>query len=435
MSTSDADSDSVNPHYLDHVVETAGKREVEASEDIIASNGMKLLAKGARIAPEVRERLLQHKLAKPLEDCVRVVDGVIPEAFGPMAEELLDQHALLAALCANERAQPVPVSLGKLRLTMPVQSLLTVYSDYQGDRLRHTVGVAMLSMALARRLFPGDVDRHRLLAFAGLVHDVGELYIDPQFLKRGARLQPEQWRHIVTHPVVGHRVLKNMEGAGREVAEAVLLHHERLDGFGYPRGVAGDRFTLNGQILAIAEWLMALIESGLTPLTRARVATQLITGEFDPALVEEVTAAAFTSDEPINTLATPAPLDDAVPRVARIVQTLHRFAKTRDWIDERIAAARGERRATLEAGVQRMLRIQMAFSSTGLNAASPEQILSELGSLQDPQLQLEVTTIVCELEWRLRELERETLQRATRAGPEALDEMRELIGRLLGTVG
>ena len=144
LNTSEAAPEAVNAHYLNHVVETAGKREVEASEDIIASNGIKLLAKGARIDPEVQERLLQHKLSKPLEDCVRVVDGVIPEAFGPIAEELLDQHALLAGLCATDRAQPVPESLSRLRLTMPVQSLLTVYADYQGYRLSHTVRVAML---------------------------------------------------------------------------------------------------------------------------------------------------------------------------------------------------------------------------------------------------------------------------------------------------
>jgi HD-GYP domain-containing protein (c-di-GMP phosphodiesterase class II) len=434
LNTSEAAPEAVNAHYLNHVVETAGKREVEASEDIIASNGMKLLAKGSRIDPEVQERLLQHKLSKPLEDCVRVVDGVIPEAFGPIAEELLDQHALLAGLCATDRAQPVPESLSRLRLTMPVQSLLTVYADYQGDRLRHTVGVAMLSTAIGRRLLPGAVDHHRMLSLAGLVHDVGELYIDPKYLQRGVLLQGDPWRHIVSHPVVGHRVLSGMEGAGRDVAEAVLLHHERLDGFGYPRGVAGDRLTLDGQILAVSEWLMALIESGLTPEMHARVDTQIVSGEFSRDLLEVVTSAVASSDDMLQALAEPLPLDDAVPRVARIVGTLQRFAQERGWIDERIANARGERRATLELGVQRLLRIQTGLSSTGLDTASPEHLLAEMASLQDPLLHMEVMTIVRELEWRLKELEREMLQRTTRMGADALAEMGELIQRLTGPV-
>lgn len=51
---------------------------------------------GARIDPGVRERLLQHKLQKPLEDCVQVVGGVVPERFGPIANALLTEYPLVA---------------------------------------------------------------------------------------------------------------------------------------------------------------------------------------------------------------------------------------------------------------------------------------------------------------------------------------------------
>src|SRR5205814_10663286 len=106
----------------------------------------------------------------------------------------------------------------------------------------------------------------RTLAIAGLVHDIGELYIDPAYLQRDAHLTIEQWRHIVTHTLVGHRVLREMAGAGRAVADAVLLHHERLSGFGYPRSIGGETFVLDGQIVAAAEWLRGLAGSGTSPL-------------------------------------------------------------------------------------------------------------------------------------------------------------------------
>ena len=197
------DPNQVNPHYLNHVVEATAHHVVEVTQDIVSGNGIKLLAKGARIEPAVRERLLQHKLQKPLEDCVQVVGGVMPERFGPIAEGLLTTHPLIAALCAAQGgAQPIPPSLTRLKLSAPVQSLLTVYADWQGDRLEHSVGVAMFAMSLGRRLVPGDIERHRLLALAGLLHDVGELYIDPRHLQRGTRLEAEQWRHIVSHPLL-----------------------------------------------------------------------------------------------------------------------------------------------------------------------------------------------------------------------------------------
>ena len=66
----------VNHHYLDRVVALSEDSGVEASEDIIAGNGMKLLAKGAKIDARARDRLLEYKLSKPLESMMRVVEGV-----------------------------------------------------------------------------------------------------------------------------------------------------------------------------------------------------------------------------------------------------------------------------------------------------------------------------------------------------------------------
>ncbi len=427
MSADNSPDGSVNPHYLDHVMATGTSHEVQASEDIVSGNGTKLLAKGARVDPAMRERLLEHKLRKPLEQCVEVVDGVVPERFGPIADELLESHSLFGALCGSDRAQSIPATLTKLRLTNPVQSLLTVYGEYQGDRLRHSVGVAMLAMGLARRLLPGEIDTQRMLALAGLLHDVGELYIDPAHLARGARLGADQWRHIVIHPVVDHRVLQGLDGAGAAVARVVLLHHERLDGFGYPRGIGHGELALEGQILGAAEWLMALVESGLMPMARISVATKLIPGEFRREIVDVVTAAAAARSD---TQAVPGTLEEATLRLVRIRATLHRFTETRAWIDERIAEARDELLKVLTSGLDRMLRIQIAFSRTGLDAVDPAVFGGEPSAAV--QLHLEVATVIRELEWRLRQLERETLLRAGLLDEKGFQVMLELVARLKG---
>jgi hypothetical protein len=98
---------------------------------------------------------------------VQVVGGVIPASFEPVGVALLEKYPLLRAMCASERARSAPASLAALTLSLPMQSLLTVYAQYQQDRLDHIVGVAMLAMSLARRLLPGDIDRHRVLATTG----------------------------------------------------------------------------------------------------------------------------------------------------------------------------------------------------------------------------------------------------------------------------
>jgi HD-GYP domain-containing protein (c-di-GMP phosphodiesterase class II) len=422
----------VNQHYLDHVIATAQSHKIAAGEDIVASNGIKLVAKGAQIDAATRERLLEHKLRRPLEDCLQVVGGVRAESLEPIAQALLDKHALLRVLCESERARPVPASVASVALSTPLQSLLTIHAGSQPERLEHAVGVAMLALALARRLRPGDIESQRVLLLAGLMHDVGELYIDPAYLRKGTRLNAHEWRHIVTHPLVGHRVLRDMAGAGAAVAGAVLLHHERLDGFGYPRNVAGDLFALDGQILGAAEWLMALLESGLSPLTRAGMASRLIPGEFSAELLDVLAKAARSAPDAAIELDSAPPLEDAVPRVLRIADTLRRFGQLRGWIDQRIAAAGPALRAVLDAGLRRMLRMQASFSSTGLDAQSPELLLAELAALRDPVIHVEILTLVGEMEWRMRELEREQNMRVGLLPPQDHAVVSELIARLKG---
>lgn len=420
----------VNPHYLDHVVTTSRTHTVEASEDIVSGNGIKLLAKGARIDADTRDRLLEHKLSKPLEDCVQVVGGVIPARFEPVAQALIEKHPLLRALCASERARPVPASLASLSLTLPMQSLLTVYAEFKQDRLAHSVGVAMMALALARKLLPGETERQRLLCTAGLVHDVGELYIDPAYLDTATRLDGQAWRHIVTHPVVGHRVLLNMVGAGPVVANAVLQHHERLDGFGYPRSISDDEFTIDGQILAVCEWLMALIESGSAPLARAGMAARLIPGEFSPALLKAVASVAGAAPDVAVPLGALTPLEQAVPRITRLAGTLRRFAESREWLAERTAEAGPELRRVMDIGLQRTLRIQASFSSTGLDAYSPDLLLGELAILGDAKVYTEIMTLVGEMEWRMRELERGQRLRASLLSESDAQVIYELIARV-----
>lgn len=354
-------SDSVNPHYRSHLLAVAHCHEVVVTEDIVAANGIPLLIKGTRIDGANLDRLMLHQLRKPLEDCVQVIGGTQASAFAPIGRALLEVHPLLRALCAPDIAKPAPDALSSLTLTLPMQSMLTVYTQGRNDRLAHVVGVAMLALSLARRLLPGEVDRHRVLAIAGLFHDVGELYIDPTYLERGTPLNEEQWQQFLQHPLVGYRMLRNMPGAGPAVANVVLLHHERLDGFGYPRGISGSALKLDGQILAAAEWLMAVVESDPAPLTRARMAERLVPGEFSPPLLAAIAA-----------------LAQAAPPL----------------------------RALLEAGLQRMLRIQASFSSIGLDAFNPEQLLTDLATLHDAGVYMEVMSMVGELEWRLRELSR-----------------------------
>ncbi|MBT9458433.1 MAG: HD domain-containing protein [Burkholderiaceae bacterium] len=423
----------VNQHYLDHVVTASASHEVEVTQDIVTRNGMKLLAKGSRVDAEVRDRLLQHKLSRPLEDCVAVAGGISGEQIRDAAQALLDRHPLLAALGSDARAQSVALSLGGLKLAPPMQSLLTVYAEHQPDRLAHCVGVALLAMSLGRRLRPGDIDSHRLLATAGLLHDVGELYIAPAYLQRGTELQLDQWKHIASHPVSGHHVLREMEGAGQAIAELVLSHHERLDGFGYPRGLAAEQLSIDAQILACAEWLMGLIEAGSSPVAHASVATRLMPGEFSETLLQVLRVAGRASDETSHLADEGRSLHEVLPRAIRVAEVLQRFRDLRLLIQARLDDATPELSAMLALCSQRMQQLQASFSSAGLDLHGPQHVVHELAA-QDPELEIEVVALVREFSWRMRELKRAALLRSGLMSTTDQALVQELIGLLEGVV-
>ena len=142
---------TVNVHYLDHVMTVAEERPVEATEDIYAANGMKLVAKGYAINRSMRDRLLEHQLVKPLEDCMAVSDGVTGARCAQMAEQLLDTHPALRALDLPPSAPNAVKMMADSTYAGRLQTLLTVYNEHRPGKLAHGVCVSLFALNLAQR--------------------------------------------------------------------------------------------------------------------------------------------------------------------------------------------------------------------------------------------------------------------------------------------
>jgi len=411
----------VNEHYVDHVVALSESSEIQASEDIVAGNGLKLVAKGGRIDARVRQRLLEHKLTKPLESLMQVVDSVATRRIDRIAAALLERHPLLSGICGEASARLHMSTMNHLIVTPQLDSLLSVYAAQGEGKLEHAVGVALLSAALAEDLHGQNVDPPTLM-LAGLMHDIGELYIDPALLRAGQRLTPQQWKHIASHPIIGARVLRDMPGAGTQVAQCVLHHHERLDGFGYPRGLADEDFLLPNQLLAVAEWLAGLLDHGPDWLMRATVASRLIPGEFSPRVLEPIHKALRGTAELSEWMASQhAALGDEVVARMRAPQG---FGAVQQWIATRGVTASPALRGVMLKAYQRLHRLQASFVGAGLNLDDPDLVQADLG---DPEARLELAALVAEFGWRVRELERACLLRAALLGEDDLSVVNEML--------
>jgi len=141
---------------------------------------------------------------------------------------------------------------GKLELLL---SLAEAVDEREGMTSRHSDSVAGVARDLARELrLSGDLVSSVFLA--GLVHDVGKVGIADSVLARPGPLTELEWAAMRQHPARGAELVRSL--ADGEVAAFVETHHERWDGGGYPRGLAGERIPLGGRVLAVANALVSM---------------------------------------------------------------------------------------------------------------------------------------------------------------------------------
>ena len=120
----------------------------------------------------------------------------------------------------------------------------------------HNLRVARLCVHIGRQLSMSAYEL-RVLARAGLMHDIGKLGIPDNVLGKHSPLDDAEWSLMRTHPEMGLTLLDRAGQSRREVL-AVLYHHERLDGSGYPYGLRAEAIPIEARIVAVADTYDAL---------------------------------------------------------------------------------------------------------------------------------------------------------------------------------
>ena len=116
----------------------------------------------------------------------------------------------------------------------------------------HCVNVSLLCMLLGKWL-GFSKDKLIKLVQAGLLHDIGKSKVPTEILNKPSKLTSEEYEEIKKHPVYGYRMLEKEHEIDQEVRVAVLMHHERMDGTGYPTGAKGDQINMMARIIAVAD--------------------------------------------------------------------------------------------------------------------------------------------------------------------------------------
>jgi len=120
----------------------------------------------------------------------------------------------------------------------------------------HSERVSRFSVAIAQRLGLSD-DEVEKIRISALLHDVGKIGIDDKILKKPAALTDEEYEIMKKHPQKGYKIMSQIP-AMKEFLPGMYMHHEMVDGKGYPQGLKGDEIPLMGKIVAVADTFDAM---------------------------------------------------------------------------------------------------------------------------------------------------------------------------------
>jgi hypothetical protein len=216
-------------------------------------------------------------------------DGLVLTVGFERIPEAQAQRSLTMFLRQIENSVETAIAVGAGRSDRHMVAEKLLEPDFQRypELLDHSRQVSTMSQRLAT-LVGMSAHQVEIVRLAGLVHDVGLRLLDYERLYRRPSLTAEELRGLAEHPIVGAAIVEPLLGA--EVAHAVLRHHERVDGKGYPSHMTGQSIPLASRIIQVCDAWVAMTsaasyQNALPRGDAARRLKQAAGTQFDDAVV------------------------------------------------------------------------------------------------------------------------------------------------------
>ncbi|MBX3652171.1 MAG: HD domain-containing protein [Burkholderiales bacterium] len=391
----EAGNEPVDPHYLRDVTALGDSLEIRARKAIWSKSRIKLVDRGVRIDSRLYERLMQFRLQPAIEESLEIADAVSAADLRRETIRLLESDSGYASLRELAASPEEMLSvMGQMPIDHGLAVRLTVMRERRPAMYAHAVGVAALAVCLAGKAGIAG-DRLRRAAAAGIYHDIGEMHVDPQLLGTARSLAESERRHIYTHPLTAYFVLQEHDCCSGGVADAVLEHHERVDGSGYPRGIRGEELGQLGRVLSLAEMAAAFFAPKLASgaLQRMRVVLRLNHRRLDAALTD-------TLIDLLQKAAPGQPAGDPGESAAVIAKVEVILAVVEDW--RQLRAGGGGDGAAFHWTAERMRDLERGLLEAGLGGVDAAALAGVIE--QDETACRELAAVARELGWLLQEV-------------------------------
>jgi HD-GYP domain-containing protein (c-di-GMP phosphodiesterase class II) len=388
-------------HYLRAVTELGDTRKIVAHRDVYSQSGMKLVAAGIHITGDLYEHLVMHKMLPSLEMALAI-------------ENMLDQKAILQDVLEliqkNDKLKKMAGILGggdryrriilAIQLPAPLAFKLTVAREKYHRIYQHSLRLLIISIYLAH--CDGlDVQDEEWMVTAALFHDIGLLHIDPALLEPSHVMSAEERRHLYAHPLIAYLLLCEFPELPRQIADAVLEHHERMDGSGYPRGLHGEKISRYGQILAVAELAAKVSDAGHpdVPWKKLEMMLKLNSRRYGQGFVKHLNIFRDDAGEPSESH-NPEPLIAQVNLIAGLFENFNQHS------------APAQRDKIFDYAQTRLAMLRLSLFEAGFDPRDPEKLIQLFAD--DPDSMTEYAPLLDETLWRFKSL----MQEISRLWPE-----------------
>ncbi len=243
-----------NGFYSLHLSEiTNSGNQAFATADILNDNGVLLARKGAPIDDGLRDRLIKHKLLKPLDNDVGLERQADTKTLIEEFRRLLDKYPDLRIIDDAMGFAPEFERLLKLERLHPlVTQKLTVLEAQMHPEFEKSIFSAWMAAMIAREMGLDTYDIRDTLV-AALIHDIGLLHLDPDIVCSNKKLSTDEWKTVRAHVIVGKIIADSIPGLSPVIPRAVIEHHEDCFGSGYPFTLNEEQLDTPGRIIGMTD--------------------------------------------------------------------------------------------------------------------------------------------------------------------------------------
>jgi HD-GYP domain-containing protein (c-di-GMP phosphodiesterase class II) len=236
----------------------------------IRTNGKILIAKGVAISEYAINKLREHYIPNQIEvyyednndeyrnnsegEIVRTVEQIEES----LCELTIDVKSIFEGMESLKTSYIEEIRKFAAKIQDELKSVnsviknIVLYGSGRDTIYRHGVNVSALSTILGKWIGLSDSELN-LLTYSAIFHDFGKIKIDKNILDKPNDLTPKEFKEIKFHPAIGYKYIKQIPFLDKSVSYGVLMHHERMDGSGYPLGLKENNIHQFARIIAVAD--------------------------------------------------------------------------------------------------------------------------------------------------------------------------------------